>query len=83
MHLLCADSLFEAKRGCSNINKTDDNIYSTTQRAVSFLISGTLWKGKYVLLRHIFFSLSFLFFILWKYNNTFIGDLENAEQSYT
>ena len=30
---------------------------------------------------HIFFS--FFFFILWKYNNTFIGDLENAEQSYT
>ena len=28
-----------------------------------------------------FFS-SFLFFILWKYDNTFSGDLEDTEQSY-
>ena len=30
----------------------------------------------------LFFSLSFLIFKLWKYDNTFTGDLENTEQSY-
>ena len=29
-----------------------------------------------------FFPLSFLFFKLLKYGNTFTGDMENAEQSY-
>ena len=30
----------------------------------------------------LFFSLSFLVFKLWKYDNTFTRDLENTEQSY-
>ena len=47
--------------------KTDDNIYSTTQGVVSFLISGTLsTKGQVCVFEMHFFSLSFLFFILWK-----------------
>ena len=28
------------------------------------------------------FFLSFLFFKLWMYDNTFTGDLENTEQDY-
>ena len=30
----------------------------------------------------LFFSFLSLFFKLWKYDNTFTGDLENTEQNY-
>ena len=48
------------------------------------LFSSLFFSLNKPLLNHwlLFFPLSFLFFKLWKYDNTFLGDLENREQSY-
>ena len=41
------------------------------------------WNKSFVILNAIYNHFSFfLFFKLWKYDNTFIGDLENTEHSY-
>ena len=54
------------------VNEVRKQKWLCTQRQRIVRLRGCFW-----------FSLSFFFFKLWKFDNTFTEDLENTEQNYT